>query len=100
MESKYRAGIANKTSVSWFTVNSVATCCLVSKITLWRWIRDGKISARRLPGGHYRISVADFRDFLRRYNMPIQEELCDSEFKGKEGNSNGSTDFNGAVRTG
>ncbi len=38
----------------------------------------------KLPSGHYRVTVADFRDFLERYNMPIKEELFESEYKVKE----------------
>jgi excisionase family DNA binding protein len=66
------------------TVKDIAGYCLVSGITVRRWIRDGKLSAMKLPSGHYRITTAGFRDFLERYNMPIKEELFESEYKRKE----------------
>jgi excisionase family DNA binding protein len=62
--------IASRTSV---TVNGVANYCLVSESTVRRWIKDGKLSALRLPSGQYRITAADFRDFLNRYDIPIKE---------------------------
>jgi excisionase family DNA binding protein len=62
--------IAGRTSV---TVNGVANYCLVSESTVRRWIKDGKLSALRLPSGQYRITAADFRDFLNRYDIPIKE---------------------------
>ncbi len=49
------------------------------------WMSKGKLSAIRLPSGHYRISIADFRDFLKRYNMPIKEGLFESESEKKGG---------------
>lgn len=65
----------------WLTAKGVADYCLVSKVTVRRWIKDRKLSATRLPSGHYRISIADFRDFLEQYDMPIREELFGSESK-------------------
>ncbi len=69
---------------NWLTVGRIGEYCLVTPITVRRWIRKGKLSAIRLPSGHYRVSLEDFRDFLERYDMPIKEELFESEF-GKEG---------------
>ncbi|MBN1191299.1 MAG: helix-turn-helix domain-containing protein [Dehalococcoidales bacterium] len=61
------------------TVKDIAEYCMVSGITVRRWIKDGKLSAMKLPSGHYRISVAGFREFLERYDMPINGELFESE---------------------
>ena len=69
---------------NWLTVPNVAEYCLVTPITVRRWIRDGKLSAMRLPSGHYRISMAGFRDFLEQHEMPIEEWLFESESE-KEG---------------
>jgi excisionase family DNA binding protein len=62
--------IESRTSV---TVKGIANYCLVSESTVRRWIKDGKISAFRLPSGQYRIIAADFKDFLTRYGMLIKE---------------------------
>jgi excisionase family DNA binding protein len=63
------------------TVKDVAEYCLVSSVTVRRWIKDGELSAMKLPSGHCRITTAGFRDFLERLNMPIKEGLFESEYK-------------------
>ena len=40
------------------TVKDIAEYCLVSDVTVRRWIKDGKLSAMKLPSGHYRTSTA------------------------------------------
>jgi excisionase family DNA binding protein len=55
------------------TVRGIANYCLVSDCTVRRWIKDGKISALRLPSGQYRVSADDFRNFLTRYGMLFKE---------------------------
>jgi excisionase family DNA binding protein len=65
-----RLKIETRTSV---TVKGISNYCLVSECTVRRWIKDGKISALRLPSGQYRITEADFRDFLNRYGMLVKE---------------------------
>ncbi len=72
---QYRNGIG---------VGKIAEYCLVTRTTVRRWIKSGKLSAVRLPSGHYRISIADFRDFLKRYDMPIKEELLGGAQQGGE----------------
>jgi phenolic acid decarboxylase len=57
------------------TIKVISGYCLVSPITVRRWIKDRKLSAMKLPSGHYRITTAGFRDFLERYDMPIREDL-------------------------
>ena len=66
-------------------VKDIADYCMVSKITVRRWIRSGRLSAIRLPGGHYRINVADFREFLERWNIPANGTLLESKSKKKGG---------------
>jgi len=76
-----KSKIAIQSSVA---ASVIASYCLVSRSTVLRWIKDGKLSSLRLPGGHYRVTVEDFRDFLKRYNMPIKEELFESKSERKE----------------
>ncbi|MDP2730180.1 MAG: helix-turn-helix domain-containing protein [Dehalococcoidales bacterium] len=66
------------------TVKDVADYCLVNRVTVRRWIRGGKLSAIRLPSGHYRISIVDFRDFLEGYHIPVEDWLLESKSE-KEG---------------
>ena len=61
------------------TTGDVAQYCGVSRMGVIRWIRQGKLKAYTTPGGHYRIRVTDFRDFLREFDIPI-----DASFFGEE----------------
>lgn len=60
---------------NWLSVGRVGEYCLVSTATVRRWIKHGDLSAMRLPSGHYRIRLADFKDFLKRHDMPVRREL-------------------------
>ena len=55
------------------TPRVVAAYCHVSKNRVMKWIKDGKLQASRLPGGHYRIDREDFKGFLERHNMSLQK---------------------------
>ncbi len=67
-----RRKLAGQTSI---TVDSIAGYCMVSRSTVRRWIREGMLSAMKLPSGHFRVSIADFMEFLKRYDMQVPEEL-------------------------
>lgn len=54
----------------YLTTGDVANRCGVSRITVLRWIHDGKLIAFNLPGGHYRISEEDYEKFALQYGMP------------------------------
>jgi excisionase family DNA binding protein len=38
-----------------------------------KWIKSGKLRAFSTPGGHYRVSAEDFRAFLEKYDIPVDE---------------------------
>jgi excisionase family DNA binding protein len=58
-----------------FTTTEVARYCEVSNDGVLKWIKAGKLRAFATPGGHYRISAEDFREFLNLYAFPIQESF-------------------------
>jgi excisionase family DNA binding protein len=58
-----------------FTTSEVARYCAVTNDGVLKWIKSGKIRAFATPGGHYRISAEDFREFLQRFDMPIDESF-------------------------
>jgi len=60
---------------NWLSVGKIGEYCLVSTATVRRWIKTGDMMAIRLPSGHYRVSIADFKDFLKRHDIPVREEL-------------------------
>ncbi len=76
----------------WLSLGKVAGYSLVSRATVRRWIKTDKLAAIRLPIGHYRVNVADLRDFLKRHDMPIKNELFASKSEG--GNRNTADEGN------
>jgi excisionase family DNA binding protein len=61
------------------TSRDIANYCQVSKSTVLEWIKSDRLKAFRLPSGHYRIDKKDFKDFLVKWDMPINTWLFDNE---------------------
>lgn len=62
------------------TTGEVAKHCGVSFRTVIRWIERGELQAFKLPGrGDNRIRVDVFLNFLRQHEMPVPEELADTQ---------------------
>ena len=57
------------------TTGQMAEYCQVRPATVFNWIKEGKLKAYSTPGGHYRVRLEEFRDFLAKYNMPIDEDF-------------------------
>jgi excisionase family DNA binding protein len=53
------------------STGEVARLLHVSAVAVLRWIRAGKLRAYRVPGGHYRITRAEFRKFLADNRIPV-----------------------------
>ena len=66
------------------TTYDIAEHCQVTPRTVIQWINEGKLKAYRTPGNHSRVSVEDFLDFLKKYNMPVPAELSGEEFRPKK----------------
>ena len=75
---------SNKAIQTGIRLKDIASYCLVSRSTVRRWAEDGSLAAMKLPSGHFRVTTEDFRDFLKRYHMPIRKDLLESKYKGKE----------------
>ena len=58
-----------------FTTSEVARYCAVTNDGVLKWIKSGKLRAFSTPGGHYRVSSEDFREFLEKYDIPIDENF-------------------------
>ncbi len=58
-----------------FTTSEVAKYCAVTNDGVLKWIKSSKLRAFSTPGGHYRVSAEDFRTFLERYDIPIDESF-------------------------
>jgi excisionase family DNA binding protein len=72
-----RQRLVGQTSIK---VESIAGYCMVSRSTVRRWIQEGRLSAMKLPSGHFRVTVKDFKTFLVRHDIPFPAELNDSQF--------------------
>jgi len=58
-----------------FTTSEIAKYCAVTNDGVLKWIKSGKLRAFSTPGGHYRVSAEDFRTFLDKFEMPIDESF-------------------------
>lgn len=58
-----------------YTTGEIAALSHVTINAVKKWINAGKLNAFRTPGGHYRISRSDFREFIEKYRMQIKEEV-------------------------
>jgi excisionase family DNA binding protein len=47
----------------------------VHRVTVTNWIKKGALKAARTPGGRYKVTKQDLRDFLREQGMPIPDFL-------------------------
>ncbi len=58
-----------------FSTFEVAKVCGVFHTTVINWVNKGKLKARVTPGGHRRIAMPELIDFMKRFEMPIPEDL-------------------------
>ncbi len=54
------------------TISDASNLCSVSRATIWRWIKSGKLQASKTAGGHHRVSERDFLDFMNDQQMHKQ----------------------------
>jgi excisionase family DNA binding protein len=64
------------------SVGKVAEYCQVNRVTVQRWIHAGKLKAHSLPGGHYRVLVADLKAFFETNVMPLPPAFQDGSRNG------------------
>ena len=49
-----------------YTLTQAAQLCGTHRVTLWRWIKAGKLRGYQNPAGQYRIKADDLMQFIRR----------------------------------
>ena len=59
----------------YLTTGQVAEACEVSLVTVKKWIGHGKLKAFRTPGGHFRVSIDEFRRLRTAYGFPAEPEV-------------------------
>jgi excisionase family DNA binding protein len=55
------------------TTGDIATYCEVTGAAVLKWIGSGKLPVFTTPGGHYRVLRTDFKDFLLRNGMFVDD---------------------------
>jgi len=55
------------------STGDIANYCEVTSAAVLKWIDSGKLPVFTTPGGHYRVLRTDFRDFIARHGMFIDE---------------------------
>jgi len=63
------------------TTGEVAARCHVSKESVVKWIKEGKLRAYRTPGGHYRVLKTALKEFLKTYGMPVDRDYFGDDSK-------------------
>ncbi len=53
------------------STGDVARLLHVSRVAVLLWIRAGKLKGSRIPGGRYRIALAEFRKFVADNQLPV-----------------------------
>lgn len=61
----------------YFTTFEASRLLGVSLPTIVNWIKANRLKAHKTPGGHRRIAREDLLAFLRRFDMPIPDELAE-----------------------
>ena len=57
------------------TTGDIAHYCHTTVMQVNRWIKNDALNAYRNPGGQYRISKDEFKNFLERNGMPVIEDF-------------------------
>ena len=66
---------------SLLTTGDVAAHCEVAVKTVNNWIKRGKLKTATTAGGHHRIHVDNFNEFLREHNLPLWGEQGTEEYR-------------------
>ena len=62
-----------------YSITQAAALCKLNRVTLWRWIRSGKLRAYQTPSGQYRIKQDDLERFIQNGLSYLQADLPDNQ---------------------
>lgn len=66
-------GIDDMKRARFLSTGDMASYCEVTSAAVLNWIDSGKLPVYTTPGGHYRVLRTDFRAFLHRHGMFIED---------------------------
>ncbi len=58
-----------------YTTYEVAGLCGVHHTTVINWIDEGVLKGYTTPGGHRRVKSEDMLEFMKKYQIPLPDEL-------------------------
>jgi excisionase family DNA binding protein len=61
---------------SFFTTFEIGQICGVNITTVQNWVKSSKLKAFHTPGGHRRVKREDLVSFMKKFGMPIPEDLA------------------------
>ncbi len=56
----------NSLNKNYLTTGDIAKFLSISRVTVYNWIKSGKLKAFRVPGGKYKIFKKEFLNFLKK----------------------------------
>lgn len=59
-----------------YTTYQVASLCAVHHTTVINWIDEGVLKGYTTPGGHRRVKKEDLLGFMKKYKIPLPEEMA------------------------
>lgn len=72
-------------SKRFFTTSEIGKIFGVTRICVYKWIKDGKLSAIRVPGGKYRVLKKDLIEFIKKVGKDRYQDLISGlEEEGKK----------------
>jgi excisionase family DNA binding protein len=60
------------------TIRQAAKFCGVTRMSMWRWVKAGKINSFVTPGGHHRIIKSDLEKSLKAQGMKMMIRQIDA----------------------
>lgn len=66
---------------AWLKTSTVALLCGVTGETVRAWVKAGKLSAKRTPGGQYRINAAEVDALLVDITEPVVPHPDSTEYE-------------------
>ena len=58
-----------------YTTFDISKFLSVDITTVMSWIDEGKLGAYKTPGGHRRVPESELLAFLKKFNLPVPDEL-------------------------
>jgi len=72
-----RNGIEKIVAETYLTTHQAAEFIQANPSSINKWVKEGRITCYRTPGGHRRIQACNFVAFLTAHEMPVPAVLAE-----------------------